>query len=272
MSEPSLVCDLHHSSQQHQILNPLSKARDRTFDLMDASWVYFCWARTGTPFLSLLMESPVVSLLVLSNLSWARHSYSYETRFPYCYSSIRWRNLSRDWAWLLAPLFSHFFPLSYPPWKLGQTVYFYLLEVGQGEESLKRPARQERFFQTPSPWLWPLPPTLASWLLDVAALPIFLMPQLPLPFVFCQILEDKITWRLSFLATSHPVLRSSVRHRDSFPAISLSLKNCSFLAKELLELSSRCGPELSPVPFWALSLFHFCRLMDCYFENREGSE
>lgn len=27
---PSLVCDLHHSSRQHQILNPLSEARDRT--------------------------------------------------------------------------------------------------------------------------------------------------------------------------------------------------------------------------------------------------
>ena len=31
----SLVCDLHHSSQQCWILNPLSKARDRTFILMD---------------------------------------------------------------------------------------------------------------------------------------------------------------------------------------------------------------------------------------------
>ena len=26
----SCVCDLHHSSQQHQILNPLSEARDQT--------------------------------------------------------------------------------------------------------------------------------------------------------------------------------------------------------------------------------------------------
>ena len=35
----SSVCDLHHSSQQHQILNPLSKARNRTCILMDASRV-----------------------------------------------------------------------------------------------------------------------------------------------------------------------------------------------------------------------------------------
>ena len=35
--DPSRVCDLHHSSQQHQILNPLSEARDQTHVLMDAS-------------------------------------------------------------------------------------------------------------------------------------------------------------------------------------------------------------------------------------------
>ena len=37
--DPSRVCDLHHSSQQHQILNPLSEARDRTCTLMDASQI-----------------------------------------------------------------------------------------------------------------------------------------------------------------------------------------------------------------------------------------
>ena len=35
----SCVCNLHHSSGQHQILNPLSKARDQTCVLMDTSWV-----------------------------------------------------------------------------------------------------------------------------------------------------------------------------------------------------------------------------------------
>ena len=30
MPDPSSVFDLHHSLQQHQILNPLSEARDRT--------------------------------------------------------------------------------------------------------------------------------------------------------------------------------------------------------------------------------------------------
>ena len=37
MQDQSRVCDLHQGSQQHQILTPLSKARDRTRNLMDAS-------------------------------------------------------------------------------------------------------------------------------------------------------------------------------------------------------------------------------------------
>jgi len=36
------IFDLHHSSQQHQILNPLSKARDGTPVLMGTSWVCYC--------------------------------------------------------------------------------------------------------------------------------------------------------------------------------------------------------------------------------------
>ena len=31
----SHVCNLHHSSRQRQVLNPLSKARDRTHNLVD---------------------------------------------------------------------------------------------------------------------------------------------------------------------------------------------------------------------------------------------
>ena len=36
----SHVCDLHHSSRQHQILNPLRKARDRTCFLTDTSQIH----------------------------------------------------------------------------------------------------------------------------------------------------------------------------------------------------------------------------------------
>ena len=40
--DPSHVCDLHHSSQQCQILYPLSEARDRTSILMNAGQISFC--------------------------------------------------------------------------------------------------------------------------------------------------------------------------------------------------------------------------------------
>ena len=41
MRDPWHVCNLHPSSQQHQIFNPLSKARDQTRILMDISWVCY---------------------------------------------------------------------------------------------------------------------------------------------------------------------------------------------------------------------------------------
>ena len=46
--DPSCLCNLYHSSQQHGILNPLSKARDQTQVLMDTSRVHYRWAITGT--------------------------------------------------------------------------------------------------------------------------------------------------------------------------------------------------------------------------------
>ena len=35
----SLICDLYYRSEQHQLLNPLSEARDRTHILMDSGQV-----------------------------------------------------------------------------------------------------------------------------------------------------------------------------------------------------------------------------------------
>ena len=43
----SLVCDLHHSSSQRQILNPLSKVRDGICNLMVPSWIHFRCAAMG---------------------------------------------------------------------------------------------------------------------------------------------------------------------------------------------------------------------------------
>ena len=46
----SRVCNLHHSSWQHRILDSLSEARDWTVILMDTSWICFCCATVGTPW------------------------------------------------------------------------------------------------------------------------------------------------------------------------------------------------------------------------------
>ena len=47
---------LHHSSRQRQIFNPLSKARDRTCNLMVPRRIRFRRAMTGTPVLINLDE------------------------------------------------------------------------------------------------------------------------------------------------------------------------------------------------------------------------
>ena len=47
--DPSRTCDLHHSSRQCWVLNPLSEARDRTCNLMVSSWIHFHCVTTGTP-------------------------------------------------------------------------------------------------------------------------------------------------------------------------------------------------------------------------------
>ena len=47
--DPSGIRDLHHSSRQCRILNPLNKVRDWTWVLMDASQVHFHWAMMRTP-------------------------------------------------------------------------------------------------------------------------------------------------------------------------------------------------------------------------------
>ena len=45
----SLICNLHHSSGQRWIADPLSEARDQTRILMDTSQTHFRCATMGTP-------------------------------------------------------------------------------------------------------------------------------------------------------------------------------------------------------------------------------
>ena len=50
MPDLSRVYDLHHSSWQCWILNPLIQARDQTYILMDTSQICYRWATMGTSF------------------------------------------------------------------------------------------------------------------------------------------------------------------------------------------------------------------------------
>ena len=51
------ICNLHHSSQQHQILNPLREARDRTCDHMAPSQICFYCVNSGNSrYLNLFMD------------------------------------------------------------------------------------------------------------------------------------------------------------------------------------------------------------------------
>ena len=49
LQDLSHVYKLHHSSWQHWILNPLRKAGDGTYSLMDASQIHFPWVMMGIP-------------------------------------------------------------------------------------------------------------------------------------------------------------------------------------------------------------------------------
>ena len=53
------ICNLHHSSWQCWILNPLRETRDWFCFLMDTSWVCYHWSKTGPPrnfFLILILN------------------------------------------------------------------------------------------------------------------------------------------------------------------------------------------------------------------------
>ena len=51
--DPSGVWDLHHSSQQCWILNPLNEARDQTRNLMVPSQIHFRCSTMGTPIMTI---------------------------------------------------------------------------------------------------------------------------------------------------------------------------------------------------------------------------
>ena len=116
MPDPSCVCDLHHSSRQCWILNPLSEAGVQPCVFMDISQICFHWAATRTPH----------SFFYTANAGGAP-STCQSTLHPWkpCYFpalflslpyAITQSTLSKLLGWLLETLFA--FQLS---WNFGQS-------------------------------------------------------------------------------------------------------------------------------------------------------
>ena len=78
MRDLSHICNLHHSSQQCQILNPVGKAREWTCTLMDTSWVHYCWATTVSwKIFCSLIPTYFISICFISKISLILLEYSW---------------------------------------------------------------------------------------------------------------------------------------------------------------------------------------------------
>ena len=78
MQDPSRLFDLHHSSPQCWILNPLSKARDQTHNRMLPSQIRFHWTTMGTTSLLLSLNNYLIASLPSVSLP---NSFSKGTKF-----------------------------------------------------------------------------------------------------------------------------------------------------------------------------------------------
>ena len=65
--DPSHVCNLHHNSWQHWILNPLSEARDQTRVFMDTSLGLLPLSHNGNSCFSFYLRSSILCR------SWKKH-------------------------------------------------------------------------------------------------------------------------------------------------------------------------------------------------------
>ena len=107
MWNPSQVFDLHHSSRQHWILNPLSEVKDRTCILMDSSQILILLSCNG--------NASNVNLPVHLLGSWRGLRFSISNQFPpshprwyrCCWSPHppEWQHLGRPFP--LSPLSSN---------------------------------------------------------------------------------------------------------------------------------------------------------------------
>ena len=93
------IFKLHQSSQQCQILNPLSKARDQTLVCLDTSGVRYCCSTMGTPHAFILdshqhelTEGSHTRKTVLSRQQWSNPAKKLDSQCIPCY--LGWIELS----------------------------------------------------------------------------------------------------------------------------------------------------------------------------------
>ena len=85
MPDLSLICDLHHSSRQCRILNPLREARDRTCHLMIPSQISLLCTMTGTPYPSVKQRNDFPPEVPLQSWYSSSSEDSYWNLRHYCY-------------------------------------------------------------------------------------------------------------------------------------------------------------------------------------------
>ena len=68
--DPSHVCDLHDSSQQRLVLNPLSEVRDQTCVPTDINQICFCLTMTETPNLHFSFPDVSVNTFPIIVVGW----------------------------------------------------------------------------------------------------------------------------------------------------------------------------------------------------------
>ena len=116
MQDLSHIFDIHHSSRQHWIPHPVSKARDRTRILMDTSWIWFCCATMGTPWnpglypvrFSFLLFFPWYALMFIFSLSPSlkkKKGKKKEKKEFQSWLRVHWTTSKRRQVWALS-LFS----------------------------------------------------------------------------------------------------------------------------------------------------------------------
>ena len=93
---PSCVCNLHHSSQQCWIINPLSEARDRTCILIDTSWVLNPLCHNRDSKCSIVINNRI-------------YKFKFDLHFMDEGRIERWQRQSFEWALIVLMLSSFIF-------------------------------------------------------------------------------------------------------------------------------------------------------------------